>query len=231
MSVTSKCWKIPQSLIFEILTACPRNSLKSIKLYRCQSNLDSHGWNLINDRAGNSLLNLVLTPSAGPNTLGWEKQTFEQNLAILLQKCFNLKKIDLSGHALGIAPHVMDKLIQLPEIEEIYLSCGINDSHLLAMTKEECKWRKLKTIGIHCMCIDGEQKERRKICCNKFSDRMLIEFCEKLSLRHRQGISIFLPMFITSVRTGKPIETNSWLSSYQTEIILSVPKNRMLNFF
>ena len=102
LKLKSKCMKVPHQLVLELLRAAKESQLKSIKFDRCMTNFDGSEWFLVAERGGSSLKELSLTPSVGPNMLSWEQQVFHNGIELALNKCPNLEKVDLSGHAIPI---------------------------------------------------------------------------------------------------------------------------------
>ncbi|KAJ3302422.1 hypothetical protein HDV03_004966 [Kappamyces sp. JEL0829] len=243
IKVSSKSQKAPQKLILELLRAAPIGGLKSLRLNRCLSNFDASGWFLIRERGGGELEDLVLTPSVGPNMLGWEERYFHDGLDKIATSCTQLSRVNISGHSCSISQSALEKLTRLATIRQFYFPCSLTDAHLLVLMSSQ--WRQLEILGMNCMCIDGEHKEKQKegLSCNRFTDQVMTEFLNALSDNATNYISIFLPTYLISLKTGKRIDTLQWLSCnmhvtsregarfwYKEVLILSVPASRLANY-
>ena len=246
LKLNSKCMKVPHQLVLELLRAAPAGSLKSIKFDRCMTNFDGSEWFLVSERGGNSLTELSLTPSVGPNMLAWEEQVFHNGVKLALNNCPNLKKLDLSGHAIPIKVLMIEEMLKTwRDLTHIYFPCTTNDAHLLALTSQR-SWQNLKVLGLSCCCVDGEMKESKKngLSCNRFTDAVLVTLLDHLLDSESKQIQVYLPVYLVSIKDGKRQATESWLSNspkitksengahcYKGKIILSVPTNRMMIFF
>ncbi|KAJ3253422.1 hypothetical protein HK103_000691 [Boothiomyces macroporosus] len=245
LRVSSKCMRMPSRLVLELLRASPTGGLSSIRFPRCLTNFDASGWFLICEKGGESLEELVLTPAMGPNMLGWDEHMFVQGLEQIAMNCHSLKRIDLSGHALSLPQKVLENFLKFAsDITEFYMPCELNDSHLMLFMSNK-PWQNIKTLGFSCSCIDGEIRERQPngMSCNRFVDSVLIAFLDYCVSKIDHSFSIYLPVFILTVKTGKRIETMTWLSelititqrngdyfTYKEKIILSVPTRRLYQF-
>jgi hypothetical protein len=246
LSIASKCMRIPNKLVMELLRASGPNSLKSIKFSRCLYNFDASGWYLVCEKGGKELLQLSLTPSIGPNMLGWDEHMFYDGAKALTESCPNVRQLDLSGHAMPI-PHDTLELMEknLKYITHLYLPCNSNDAHLLALMRQPA-WTRILILGLSCCCVDGEMKEAKKdgMSCNRFTDHVLLTFLDHFLTTCTKEPEIYLPTYLVSLKNGKRHSTIDWLSKlihvtkregyrfwYKDRIILSVPTNRMAIFF
>lgn len=245
LSLQSKCSRVPPKLVSELLRAAPIGGLKSIRMYRCLTNFDATGWFLISERGGESLQDLVLTPSVGPNMLGWDEKLFKQGLQNISKTCPNLKRIDFSGHAIPLPDQALQIFCESRRIEEIYAPCTMNDAHLLIFMGKPA-WPNAKCIGLSCLCVTGEitEKQRNGMSCNRFTDHVLLEFLDYMMNSASSKISVYLPVYLIALKTGKRIETLQWLSMsmhitkrekdffwFKDKLVLSIFSNRLATFF
>ena len=246
LKLKSKCMKVPHQLVLELLRSASVSSLKSIKFDRCITNFDGSEWFLVSERGGSSLTELSLTPSVGPNMLAWEEQVFHNGIQLSLSNCPNLKKLDLSGHAIPVKVLMIEEMLKTwQDLTHLYLPCTSNDAHLLALTSQK-PWKNLKVLGLSCCCVDGEMKESKKngLSCNRFTDSVLVSLLDHLLETESKIVSVYLPVYLVSIKDGKRQATDVWLGKhphvvkrddnsycYKDRIILSVPTNRMTIFF
>ena len=245
LSLQSKCSQVPSKLVLELLRAAPLGGLTSIKFYRCMPNFDATGWFLIEERGGKSLRDLVLSPSVGPNMLSWDETLFNQGVQNISKVCTNIAKIDLSGHAIVFPNQALENFSASKKLLEFYAPCTMTDAHLL-INMSKPVWPLIKCIGLSCMCVDGEMKEKQKngMSCNRFTDHVLLEFLDFLMSSPSSQIKIYLPVYLIALKTGKRIETLHWLSCsmhitkrekdvfwFKEKLVLSIYSNRLANFF
>jgi hypothetical protein len=240
LNLSSKCMKIPATLVLELLRAAPKSSLKSVKFSRCMANFDASGWYLLAEKGGDKLTELVLTPSPGPNMLGWDEKGFNQGITDIATTCQSLSKFDLSGHVRPIPHKALETLCSNTNITELYCPCTINDAHLLIMM-EFAAWENLKVLGLNCMCVDGEMREKKKdgMSCNRFTDHVMLEFLDHWTACPNP-VQIYLPSYLIALKTGKRVDTTAWLGihakkdgenfRYKDKLILSVKTNRLAHF-
>lgn len=245
LSLTSKCIRVPQKLVLELLRATKVDGLQTIRLQRCLGDMDASTWFLIVERGGISLKNLILTPSVGPNILGWSEIHFKTGIRSIANRCTNMQRLDLSGHVFSIEDKSLEEFCyNMKSLEELYLPCMITDVHLSILSKcsSASTMTSLRVLGLTCMCVDGEMKEKKKgISCNRFTDNMLVTMLERLAAGKK--VEILLPVYLIVVKTGKSVETTKWMSSctdirnvngafvYKMRVTLTIPTNRMATFF
>eukprot|EP00842_Homolaphlyctis_polyrhiza_P000875 jgi/Hompol1/1789/HPOL_004803-RA len=243
LNVTSKCMRLPEKLILELLRASPIDGLASIRLPRCLPNFGAPGWFLIAERGGQSLLELVLTPAIGSNMLGWDEQLFSEGLQQISRVCSEIRSLDISGHSHGIADRTLFELMaHSRQLRELHLPCGLTDAHLVALLTNE-PWHHLETLGLTCHCVDGSLRERQPngMSCNRFADTVIIAVLDHLvKTVMTPTFSLQLPVFVIAVKTGKRADTMSWLSAlpavkpvdslrvmYKDRIVVSAPTSRI----
>jgi hypothetical protein len=245
LELTSKCHRFPKNLATELLNVCPSSVMESIKIKNCLYDLDSASWESIIQKGGKSLQELALTPAIGPNRLGWDESSFQNGLHHLVSVCNNLLRLDLSGHALFLPHETLELLLMYStNMEEFYMPCNTNDTHLLVFLKY-APWRNLKALSLACNCIDGEKEDlcRDGVPCTKFTDAVLETFLFHMLQVETPEFHIFLPAFLICVKTGQRKSTLEYMSYYikltrrvgdvfwfQERITLSVHTNRMISF-
>lgn len=155
-------------------------------------------------------------------------------------------RIDISGHAIPIPYAALENFTKCQDFSELYTPCTMNDAHLLILMDKPF-WKNIKVLGLSCLCVDGEMKERQKdgMSCNRFTDHVLVEFLDHvIDSGPQHEISIFLPLYLIALKTGKRFETIQWLSVsmnitkrekdcfwYKERIKLLVTSNRLATFF
>jgi hypothetical protein len=246
ISMASRCMRIPNKLVMELLRASPSNGLKSIKFLRCLYNFDASGWYLVCEKGGEELLQVSLTPSIGPNMLGWDEHQFQDGVKALTEACTKVRQLDLSGHAIPLLHTTLELMtIKLPCITHLYLPCNSNDAHLLALMKHP-PWKNLQVLGLSCYAVEGGLKDYKKagLPCDKFTDNVLVSFLDHCLDVETKEFQVYLPTYLLSLKTGKSMNTMDWLSKlihvtrregdkfwFKERIIISVPTSRMTIFF
>ncbi|EGF84443.1 hypothetical protein BATDEDRAFT_22501 [Batrachochytrium dendrobatidis JAM81] len=249
LTVASKCQKLPEKLILELLRASPIHGLSTIDLPRCLPNMGAASWFLLSERGGRALSRLVLTPALGPNMLGWDEHLFSTGLEQIAQACPSLRVLDLSGHSQGISDQALLLLLaHTRDLREIHLPCGLTDAHLVALLTNE-PWHHLDVLGITCHCVDGEAREKRPpskggMSCNKFTDSVMLALLDHLSAsmsaESTDLMTVYLPVYALGVKTSRRITTIEWLAGlsestrkgieevvYKGKIRVLTPTNRL----
>ncbi|KAL2911706.1 hypothetical protein HK105_208807 [Polyrhizophydium stewartii] len=212
--VASRCMRLPEKLILELLRASPVGGLESIRLPRCLPNLGAPGWFLLAERGGPALRELVLTPAIGPNMLGWDEQLFVAGLDQLARAAAGLRRLDLSGHSLGISDKTLFLMLaHMRDMRAIHLPCGLADPHLTALLINE-PWPHLETLDLTCHCVDGEARELlpNGMSCNRFVDTVILAVLEHLlNGVASSSFAVHLPVYLIAVKTSKRVRTIDWL--------------------
>ena len=108
---------------------------------------------------------LVLSPSVGPNMLCWDENLFTHGIQNISKECTNLAKVDFSGHAISFPNQALENFSAFRNMLEFYAPCTMNDAHLLIIMSKPV-WPLIKCIGLSCLCVDGEMKEKQKKSTN-----------------------------------------------------------------
>ncbi|KAI8912492.1 hypothetical protein EDD86DRAFT_175375, partial [Gorgonomyces haynaldii] len=206
LQVSSKCMNLPETLLLELLRSSPLNGLESIRFPRCLYNFSATGWYLVTERGGMALKDLELTPSIGPNMLGWDEMAYVNGLENVAKACTNLERLDLSGHALGINPKLLTLFLEcLPFLRHVYLPAGLDDSHLITLLTSEL-WEDLHSLGL---------TDPHNMPANKFSDNMLLALLDTMDqkLKLAKTVRVYLPGQVLQVKSGKKVSFEQWLQN------------------
>ncbi|KAI8928793.1 hypothetical protein BC831DRAFT_446597 [Entophlyctis helioformis] len=206
LSVTSKCLRLPEKLILELLRASPVNGLVQIRL-----------------------------PRARTNTLGWDEQLFAGGLEQIAHTSTQLRLLDLSGHSQGIADRILFLLLaHAREMRTLRLPCGLSDAHLVAILTNE-PWPRLRLLDMTCHCVDGDARERKPggMSCNRFTDSVILAVLDHLAKGVAGGhpFQVLLPVtmaWLTSLTDARQDGPESVV--YHGRVSVLVPTERMHPF-
>ena len=215
LQMETRCSRLPERLILELLRASPIESLAEIKLPRCLQNLGASGWFLIAERGGSALTQLVLTPPIGANLLGWDEQLFHLGVEQLARSCPRLTRLDLSGHTIPAFSSIVSLLMaSLPDLTHISFPCAMSDAHLLPLLTSN-QWPSLKSLSLSCHCVDGQERVKKPNGkpCNEFSDSVIGAVLEHLAIAVSTSLTVELSTHLISVKTGKSVLTIDYISS------------------